>query len=269
MMYIYDIRKSRQGILLLKRALDLPLESVDPEYLKLNLEELNAYTIRLYIFLNATHFVTSDFKFRNEIIISESDRSTLMAQCSQHESIKLSYDIYPDQFPSENVTVVIHTVNNGLAITSNVEGSVDSYTVTNGGQISYRKQGMKSESGGAEYSLSRLFNGHNISYGFECLDMPHNNCTGVASTSQLSFAYQTEIEILSNQIPLKGFFIIDPYMLFLSDYKMQLCYTNDQLQLKYHTIHLSNLTMNGTLPETSFIETFSDRHNNKVNFWVY
>lgn len=82
MVYIYDVRKSRQGVLVLKKALDLPLRSADPQYLKLDLEEINTYTIRLFLFLNATHFMTADFKFRNEIIISEKDRSTLMSQCS-------------------------------------------------------------------------------------------------------------------------------------------------------------------------------------------
>ena len=131
------------------------------------------------------------------------------------ESINLTYVVYPKETPSENATLVIRTVNNGLTISSNVEGSRDTFTVTNGGQISYRRQGIERESDSAEYSLSRVFKGHNISYGIQCLDMPDSDCKGVAATNQQFFTHQTDIEVLSNKIPLKGFFIIEPYMIFL------------------------------------------------------
>lgn len=52
MVHIYDIRKNRQGILLLKKPLTLALEYVNPEYLKLDFEEINSYTFRLFFFFN-------------------------------------------------------------------------------------------------------------------------------------------------------------------------------------------------------------------------
>jgi len=63
--HVYDIRENRQGILLLKQPLDIPLEAVSQQYLKLDLEEINTYTVRLFLFLNSTHYVTADIKYRN------------------------------------------------------------------------------------------------------------------------------------------------------------------------------------------------------------
>lgn len=100
----------------------------------------------------------------------------MIRQCQFQEALNLTYVIYPESNPLENATLVIQTVNNGLTITSNVEGSRDTLTVTNGGQTSYRKQFAEKDSESAEYSLSRVFRGHNISYGIQCLDMPNSEC---------------------------------------------------------------------------------------------
>ena len=92
-LFVYDITKQKQGILLLKNNLS-PDFNITDFYTKIELVEANLNTLTVYLFINAKDILEYTFKYLNEVEISQKDRSTLMQNCAKAD-FQLRYQIYP------------------------------------------------------------------------------------------------------------------------------------------------------------------------------